>query len=174
LDSNLRAGEPSAKSGRSEIVQSAYISDVQSDRKWTCGFRSEPFDKISVYFQDRLGESLERKGIRRAPVLDGSSCFVVLELLKVTARPEFLKKPGMDVSATVTILDSNHHTVYAKGFHGESRMLMNTYGHLINRVIGDMVESIVEDENVIKAVAQCKLEAKLTARRADRAARRNP
>ncbi len=145
------AGAPTLSRGSS-------ISYVKSDRKWRLGFRSEPYNKMSAYFQKKLEEALERKGVHQVPRLDGSSCCAVsLELLEVTSRPAMIKKPGMDVSATVTILDANQRPVYAKGFRGESKTLMNTYGHMINHAIEAMVENIVGDPNVIKALVEGRL-----------------
>lgn len=139
-------------------VQGAHVSYVESDRKWRFGFRSEPYDKISEHLQEKLADALEHRGIRPLPVLGTSSCCaVVLELLEVTTRPAMIKKPGMDVSATVTILDSSRRPIYAKGFRGESKTVINTYGHLIDHAIDNMVENIVADDNVIKALVEGKL-----------------
>jgi hypothetical protein len=134
------------------------ISYVKSDRKWRFGFRSEPYNKMSEFFQNQLVEALQLKGIRQVPKPDGSSCCVIsLELLEVATRPAMIKKPGMAVSATVTILDANQRPIYSKGFRGESKTLMNTYGHLINHAIEAMVENIVGDQNVINALVEGKL-----------------
>jgi hypothetical protein len=134
------------------------ISYVKSDRKWRFGFRSEPYNKMSEFFQNQLVEALERKGIRQVPGGDSSACCAIsLELLEVATRPAMIKKPGMAVSATVTILDANQRPIYSKGFRGESKTLMNTYGHLINHAIEAMVENIVGDQNVINALVEGKL-----------------
>jgi hypothetical protein len=154
VERDERFGEPSAKSDRSSVAPSAYIAYVQSDRKWRYGFRSEPYDKISEYFQAKLAEALEEKGIERRSSVRASSRSVVLEILDVSIHPAFVKKPGMNVSATVTILDADHHPVYLKGFRGESKTVMNTYGHLINHAIEDMVRNVVADEDVMNAVVR--------------------
>jgi len=125
---------------------------VKSDRKWKLGLRSEPYDKVYEYFQDQLVASLDRRGLHRVPVSEGVCCKLTIELLEVTSHPAAIKKPGVDVTANVTLLDGSGHFIYAKGYRGESRTMMNTWGHLINHAVEDMVKNISGDELFIKAL----------------------
>lgn len=157
LERYERVGEPNVKGDRSSVAHSAHIAYIRSGREWRHGFRSEPYDNMSEYFQAKLAEALEQKGIGRESSLRTSSPNIAIELLEVSVRPGFVKKPSMDVSATVTILDEDHHPVYAKGFHGESKTAMNTYGHLINHAIEDMVRNVIADEGLRNALVRGKL-----------------
>jgi hypothetical protein len=125
----------------------------KSDRKWKFGFRSEPYDKISAYFEDKLNEALERKGLHRLPILNEGCCRINLELLEVTSHPAMVKKPGVDISANVSITDSTNRPIYGKGYRGESRTVGNTWGHLINHAVEDMVKNVSDDEHLIAALA---------------------
>ena len=126
---------------------------VKSDRKWKYGLRSEPYDKISEYFEKRLTEALEQKGIHRIPVLDSGCCQVTVELLEVTSHPAAIKKPGVDVSANVSVTDGSKRPMYGRGYRGESRTMMNTWGHLINHAVENMVDNIVSDGNLLNILA---------------------
>ena len=129
------------------------LSYVHSDRKWRFGFRSEPFDKVSSYFEDQLANDLQGNGYQKVPTPQGGSYTVSLELLEVSTHPAAVKKPGMDVSAIVTVRDSGNHLLFSKGYRGESRTVMNTYGHLINHAIEDMARNVAQDDEFIGVLA---------------------
>lgn len=129
------------------------LSYVQSDRRWRFGLRSEPFNKVSEYFERQLNEAFTQKGLRPLPAVEDGCCKVVVELLEVIAHPAMFKKPGMDVSATVTVTDSSGRLLFSKGYRGESRTMLNTYGHMINHAIEDMVANISTDESIIYTLA---------------------
>lgn len=130
------------------------VSYVKSDRKWKYGFRKEPYDKISENFQKALTESLGEIGFHRLPMLvDTACCQINFELIEVTTHPAAFKKPGMDAAATVTILDASKRILYTKGYRGESRTMMNTYGHLINHAIEAMAKAVAADEQFVSILA---------------------
>jgi hypothetical protein len=133
------------------------LAYVKSDRKWKLGFRSEPYDKISEYFQDQLSASLGREGVQRLPLPEGACCKLTIELLEVTTHPAAIKKPGIDVTANVTVGDASGRLIYSKGYRGESRTMMNTWGHLINHAVEDMVMNISRDEVLLKALGTGRL-----------------
>jgi hypothetical protein len=129
------------------------LTFIKSDRKWKYGLRSEPFNKISEYADKQLTAALETKGVHRMPVIATGCCRVVLELLEVTTHPAVIKKPGIDTSANISVRDTNDRLVYSKGYRGESRTLGNTWGHLINHAVEDLVSNIAADPDLIKALA---------------------
>jgi hypothetical protein len=124
-----------------------------SDRKWRFGLRSEPFNKVSEYFEEQLIGAFAQKGLRPLPAIERGCCKIVVELLEVTTHPAMFKKPGMDVSATITITDSSGRLLFSKGYRGESRTMMNTYGHMINHSIEDMVTNITTDDIISHTLA---------------------
>ena len=128
------------------------LSYLKSDRKWKYGLRSEPFNKISDYAEKQLSAALETQGIHRVPTIDSGCCRVVIELLEVTTHPAAVKKPGVDASANLSVRDASNRLVYSKGYRGESRTLLNTWGHLINHAVEDLVKSISEDPDLIRAL----------------------
>lgn len=129
------------------------VSYVRADRKWKLGFRSEPYDKISDYVQSNLVQVLKNRGLHLVAALDGTCCQVAIELLEVTTHPAVMKKPGIDVTANLSVTDSRNRLLYAKGYRGESRTVMNTWGHLINHAVEDMVKNMAADENLVKTLA---------------------
>ena len=133
------------------------ISYVKSNRKWRLGLRSEPYDKISSYIKDKLVEALGSKGIKSLETLDGPCCHVTIELLEVTSHPAMIKKPGVDVAATVAVTDAGNRQIYSKGFRGESRTVMNTWGHLINHACEELAKAVSSDENLIRLLTSGKL-----------------
>ena len=128
------------------------ISYVESDRRWRYGLRSEPYNKISKYIQDLLVEKLGKQGLVHADAAEGTGSKIVIELLEVTSHPAMFKKPGMDVAATISVVDSRGEQVYAKGYRGESRTMMNTYGHLIDHAAGDLVEHAANDPALLRSL----------------------
>lgn len=138
---------PSARGGYT-------LSYVKSDRKWRFGFRSEPFNKVSAYLEDQLADNLGRKGLRRVPDPQDSVYNISFELLEVTIHPAYIKKPGMDVSATLTVKDFGNHLLFSKGYRGESRTMMNTYGHLINHAVEDVARKVADDDDLIAALTR--------------------
>jgi len=133
------------------------VSYTKSDRKWKLGLRSESYDKISDYFEKQLTEALEKRGLHRVPMLDNGCCRVVIELLQVSTHQAVIKKPGIDASANVSVTDASNRPVYSKGYSGESRTAMNTWGHLINHAVENAVKNTLADENLIRALATGKL-----------------
>jgi len=129
------------------------LTFVKSDLKWKYGFRSEPFNKISEYAGKTLTAALEAKGVHRMPIIDIGCCRVVVELLEVTTHPALIKKPGIDASANVSVRDTNSRLVFSKGYRGESRTLGNTWGHLINHAVEDLVINIAADPDLIRVLA---------------------
>ena len=129
------------------------LTYLSSDRKWRFGFRSEPYDKISAYLAEKLEQYLNQKGLRRVLPQGNERSQITVQLLEVTTHPAAFKKPGMDVSANVNVRDSLNNILFAKGFRGESRTMMNTYGHLINHAVEDLVRNILSDESFLRAVA---------------------
>jgi len=145
------ANEPSATAG--SLAPTGYeLTFVQSDRKWKYGLRSEPFNKISEYADTQLTAALETKGIHRLPTIAAGCCRVVLELLEVTTHPAVIKKPGIDASGNISVRDTNNRLVYSKGYRGESRTMGNTWGHMINHAVEDLVSNIAADPDLIKAL----------------------
>ena len=82
---------------------------------------------------DILVKKLLNRGFSRLDLLDSACCKLVLEVLEVTMHPAMVKKPGMDMEATISVQDKDGHQLFAKGYRGEARTVMNTYGHLIDR-----------------------------------------
>lgn len=144
--------DKSATFTSSSSMNAYSVSFAKSERKWRFGFRSEPFNKVSQYFEDQLTNSLNLKGFRRVPVQSEASCQISLELLEVTTHPAAFKKPGMDVSANVTVIDASSRIVFSRGFRGESRTFMNTYGHLINHAVEDLVRNVTADERFLNSL----------------------
>lgn len=135
-----------------EVPKGYVLSYVRSDRKWKLGLRSEPYDKISEYSESQLAAALDQRGLHRLPIADGGCCQVTIELLEVTSHPAMMKKPGVDVAATATLTDGKNRLVYSKGYRGESRTVMNTWGHLINHAVEAMVKNIMSDDMFVKAL----------------------
>lgn len=141
----LEKKTPLAKSERT--VKEYTLSYVKSSRKWQLGFRHEPYDKISEYTQSHLTAALEQRGMKGVQTLGGGCCQVSIELLQVSTRQAVIKKPGIDVSANVTVTDANNKIIFARGYQGSSgTAFMNTWGHLINGACEDMVKNISVDE----------------------------
>ena len=134
------------------------LSYVKSDRKWKYGLRSEPFDKISDYAEKQVAATLEHKGVHRVSAVSGGCCLVVIDLLEVTVHPAAIKKPGIDVSANVSVRDSTNRLVYSKGYRGESRTLLNTWGHLIDHAVEDMANNIAADPDLIGVLSSGRLD----------------
>lgn len=128
------------------------LTFVKSDRRWKYGLRSEPFNKISEYANKQLVAALETNGVHRVPRIDNVCCRVVIELLEVSSHPAIVKKPGIDASANVSVRDTNGRLVFSKGYRGESRTLANTWGHLINHAVEDLVRNVVADSDLIKTL----------------------
>ena len=143
----------SGTSAMGEAPKGYVLYYVKSDRKWRLGVRSEPYDKISEYAEDQITSALEQRGFHRLPIAGAGAIRLTIELLEVTSHPAAFKKPGVDASATVTLTDNNERLIYSKGFRGESRTVMNTWGHLIDHAVEDMVKSVVSDEVFIKVLA---------------------
>jgi hypothetical protein len=153
---------PSATNEPAKVAQPAdlkayTISFVKSDRKWKYGFRSEPYDKISDSLQTKLVEALKQHGLEQSPALHGDCCLLTIELLEVTSHPAMIKKPGVDVTANLAITDSGKRILYSKGYRGESRTAMNTWGHLINHAVEEMVKDMANDENLTHVLGTGKL-----------------
>ena len=128
------------------------LSFVKSDRRWKYGLRSEPLNKISEYADKQLTAALEAKGVHRIPAIENGCCRIVMELLEVTTHPAVIKKPGIDASANISVRDTDNRLVYSKGYRGESRTLGNTWGHLINHAVEDLINNIAADSDLIKAL----------------------
>lgn len=128
------------------------LSFVKSDRKWKYGLRSEPLNKISECADKQLTAVLETKRIHRIAAIEHGCCRVVFELLEVTTHPAVIKKPGIDALANISVRDTDGQIVYSKGYRGESRTLGNTWGHLINHAMEDLINNIVADSDLIKAL----------------------
>jgi hypothetical protein len=132
-------------------------SFIKSDRQWKFGLRSEPYDKISDYLETNLVKALEQHGLRQSPAPDGDCCFLTIELLEVTSHPAMIKKPGVDVTANLAITDSSKRILYSKGYRGESRTVMDTWGHLINHAVEQMVKTMSNDDNLTRVLATGKI-----------------
>ena len=149
-------GQPSSPASgpapTSDLPKGYTMLHLKSNLKWKLGFRSEPYDKISGYLEEQLTTALGGKGVHRVPVFSGC-CQVTLELLQVTTHPAMIKKPGIDVSANVSVTDAQNRLVYSKGYRGQARTAMSTWGRLIHRAVDDMVKNIVADETFMKALA---------------------
>lgn len=151
------APEESSRVGEAKSLNTYTVFFVKSDRKWRLGFRSEPYDKISDYLQTRLIAALQDRGLRQSPALEGDCCLLTIELLEVTSHPAAIKKPGVDVTANLSVTHSHQRIIYSKGYRGESRTVMNTWGHLINYAVEDMAKSMANDDNLTWALATGKL-----------------
>jgi hypothetical protein len=76
-----------------------------------------------------------------------------MELLEVTTHPAVFKKPGIDASANISVRDADNRLVYSKGYRGESRTLVgNTWGHLINHAVEDLINNVAADSDLIEAL----------------------
>jgi len=145
---------PNAERGSATSPRGYTVTYVKSGRKWKLSLNSEPFNQVSEDFDQQLAESLDKKGVHQTPLLETGCCRVTLELLEVTSHPAVFKKPGIDVSASVTITDATGRFIYSKGYRGESRTgFMRTWKHLITQAVGDMVKNVMEDENFMKVLA---------------------
>jgi hypothetical protein len=151
------APEGSSRVGEPESLNTYTVSFVKSDRKWKFGFRSEPYDKISDYLQTQLVAALQEHGLRQLPALGGDRCLLTIELLEVTSHPAAIKEPGVDVTANLSVTDSHQRIIYSKGYRGESRTVMNTWGHLINHAVEAMAKSMANDDNLTRTLATGKL-----------------
>ena len=131
------------------------ISYTKSDRKWKYGFRSEPYNQISDELQETLAEARTKKGLTRSPAIaeTASCCVISLELIEVATHPAMVKKPGIDLTANLQVSDGSKHLMYSKAYRGESRTLMNTYGHLINHSVEAAVQNITDDAGLMKLLA---------------------
>ena len=105
----------------------------------------------------QLVGDLNVKGVKTIAEVEGACCIVSVELLEVTSHPAVVKKPGIDVTANVSVTDSDGKLIYSKGYRGESRTVANTWGHVINHACEDMAKSIAEDENLVRVLATGKL-----------------
>lgn len=128
------------------------ISFVETNRKWRLGLRSESYDKVSQNLQNLLVQAFTNRGLTQVESLDSPCCRVVIELLEVTAHPAIVKKPGMDVAATISVLDASGAQIYSKGYRGEARTVMSTWGHLINHAAEDLVANANRDEELMRAL----------------------
>jgi hypothetical protein len=133
------------------------ISYVKSEKKWKYGFRSDPYNKISDYLVSKLVDNLNVKGVKTVGNVEDGCCLISVELLEVTSHPALIKKPGIDVSANVSVTDAGNKLIYSKGYRGESRTMANTWGHVINHACEDLGKSIAEDENLVRVLATGKL-----------------
>jgi len=149
----LAVAAAGALQGSSEPARGCHITYVKSDRKWRLGFQNRPYNKTSEYFEKQLGLALKEKGFTSLPAQENGSLEIALELLEVSTHSAVIKKPGMDVSATVTIRNEAHRTLFVKGYRGESRTLMNTYGHLIDHAIEDLTRHVVADGELVQILA---------------------
>jgi hypothetical protein len=127
---------------------------VKSDRKWRLGMRSEPYNKISEYFDKQLSQELQARGLRRLAAPPDGCCVLTIELLQVTSRPAVIKKPGIDVSANITVTGAGNRTVFSKGYRGDSKTFMNTWGHLINHAVESMAKSAAADEMLLQVLSR--------------------
>jgi hypothetical protein len=126
------------------------ITFVKSDREWKYGIKSEPYDKVSNYLVDQLQLALDKKGLHTAPP-ETARYHLTVELLEVTSHAATIKKPGNDVSATLQISFGTQ-IVYAKGYHGEAKTWNAPGGGVIRRAVDDLVNNMVEDGQVTKAL----------------------
>jgi hypothetical protein len=133
------------------------ISYVKSGKKWKYGFLCEPYNKVSDYLVSKLVDDLNVKGVKTVGHVEGGCCLVSVELLEVTSHPALIKKPGIDVSANVTVANAEGRLMYSKGYRGESRTMANTWGHVINHACEDLAKNIAEDENLVRTLATGKL-----------------
>ena len=128
------------------------ISYVESDRRWRLGFRNEPYNKMSAYLRDLLVEKLVNRGLTRLESADCNCHGVKIDLLEVTTHPAMFKKPGMDMSAVISVSDASGRQIYSKGYRGESRTVTNTYGHLINHAAENLIEQAIRDGDLLAAL----------------------
>jgi len=63
------------------------------------------------------------------------------------------EKPGIDVSANVTVTDADSKLIYSKGYRGESRTVANTWGRVINHACEDLAKQIAEDDSLVRVLA---------------------
>jgi hypothetical protein len=126
------------------------ITFVKSDREWKYGIKHEPFDKVSEYLVDQLRTALDRKGYHTAPA-ETARFHLTVELLEVTSHAATVKKPGNDVSATLQI-SAGTQILYAKGYHGEAKTWNAPRGSVIRRAVDDLVQNVIEDDQVTKAL----------------------
>lgn len=129
------------------------LEHTQSDRKWQFGIHHEAYDKISSDLESKLSTALNAQGFRSTPALaTGACCAVKFELLEVSTSAAAIKKPGIDLTVNLTVMDSSNHTVYFKGYRGESRKFALTYGSLIDAAVDNAVANIVGDAALLEAL----------------------
>jgi hypothetical protein len=126
------------------------VTFVKSDRTWQYGIKKEPYDKVSAYLVEKLQAALENKGFHSAPT-ETARYHLTVELLEVTSHAATIKKPGNDVAATLQIA-SGTQILYSKGYHGEAKTWNAPGGGVIRRAVDEVVKSMVEDDQVIRAL----------------------
>lgn len=148
------------QSGPSSSAIGYVISYVKSDRQWKYSIQHETLNKISEDFDAQLVLALDAEGLHQTAAPEsGRYCRIALDVLEVTTHPAAFKKIGIDVSANVTVTDASGRFLYGKGYRGEFRTLggIAHWKQWISDAVGDMVKSIVADENIIKVLATGKL-----------------
>lgn len=158
LDTNAAATPASAPGGspagpaansRHEFA----VSYVPSSRKWKIGpYKGQSYDKISMEIQDLLVRDLATKGWTRVDSPSGACCKAVIEIVEVSEHLAQYGKSGMDLVATISVLDSAGRQVYAKGYRGEPRSMVKSLKRMFSIAEQDMVTSVVSDENLITAL----------------------
>src|SRR5882724_6661793 len=90
------------------------VSYVKSDRQWRIGVQHQKYNQISQDFEDKLTTALNAKGLHQTPFLESGCCLITIELLEVTGHQAVFHKPGIDLSASVTVTDASGKFIYAR------------------------------------------------------------
>jgi hypothetical protein len=126
-------------------------------RRWRYAFRSEKYDDVSDYLETNLVKVLEQQGLRSVEMLapDAAHCLLTIELLEIIMHPS--RRVNMAVEASLVVTDSNNQTHYSKRYHGESKLLgVHQPYYTIKDAVDNMVKSMVNDGDLIKALASGK------------------
>jgi hypothetical protein len=158
--SSPRAKEVSRPSESPGISPGYAISYVKSEREWKYSIQHESYDQVSKDFEAQLRRAFDSAGLHPPSMIGSDACCrLTLEVLEVTTHPAVIKKIGIDVSANVTVTDGTGRFLYGKGYRGEFR----TFGGLahwkqwISEAVGDMVDKVVADDNVLRVLTDGKL-----------------
>jgi len=136
------------------------ISYVKSTREWRYSIQHESYEQVSKDFEAQLIRALDSAGLHLAPMIESDTCCrVTLEILEVTTHPAVIKKIGIDVSANMTVTDGAGRFLYGKGYRGEFRTLggLTHWKQWISEAVGDMVNKVVADDNVVRVLTNGKL-----------------
>ena len=116
------------------------------------GLNSKRYNDVSAHVQELFIASGTKAGLTRAEIIDQSTRRVVIELLEVNMHPAAFKKPGMDVSATITVKDASGKHVYSKGYRGEARTMMGLVSRILDHAVENLVENAFADTELMSAL----------------------